>query len=103
MAERKAEREDGLAAHLNAIADQGYTVIEDAFDPDLMNATSLKIESGRSFVLNECLEQLCQVLSKWISLLDSASFNMIDEHYLQQLYGYRETLEFSDAKDENLL
>lgn len=33
-----------LEKHLSAIADQGYTVVEDALDPDLMNAISETLE-----------------------------------------------------------
>ncbi len=60
-------------------------------------ATSLKLLTGRDHDRNLILERLCLNLEKWYFKLKEQKLNLIDETYLNCLFGVQQSLNFTDA------
>jgi BirA family biotin operon repressor/biotin-[acetyl-CoA-carboxylase] ligase len=59
--------------------------------------TSLKLLTGKDYDRNTLLERLCVNLEKWYFKLKEQKLTLIDESYLNCLFGLQQTLKFIDA------
>lgn len=59
-------------------------------------ATSLKLLTGKDYERNMILEKLCVNLEKWYFKLKENKLTLIDESYLNCLFGIHQTLNFTD-------
>jgi BirA family biotin operon repressor/biotin-[acetyl-CoA-carboxylase] ligase len=64
-------------------------------------ATSLKLITGADYDRNIILEKLCVNLEKWYFKLKEQKLTLIDECYLNCLFGMQQTLNFTDANQVN--
>jgi BirA family biotin operon repressor/biotin-[acetyl-CoA-carboxylase] ligase len=69
-----------------SIAGIGVNINQDAFDPSLPNASSLKLLAGKEFELRACLEKLCVSIEKFYLELRTSDYRKIDESYHKLLY-----------------
>lgn len=75
----------------------GLNVNQQKF-PDFPNpATSMAMETGKSFELSEIFEAMTHHLNKWYGLLESGEGDRIDEHYLQSMFMINKHARFSDG------
>jgi BirA family transcriptional regulator, biotin operon repressor / biotin---[acetyl-CoA-carboxylase] ligase len=57
---------------------------------DLPYASSLKLETGKTFILEHIVEAICQAVEKRFWQLKSGYFTQLGEEYLSKLYRYGE-------------
>jgi BirA family transcriptional regulator, biotin operon repressor / biotin---[acetyl-CoA-carboxylase] ligase len=55
---------------------------------DLPNASSLKLETGKTFNLEDIVEAICQSVEKRFWQLKSGYFEQLDQEYLSKLYRF---------------
>jgi BirA family transcriptional regulator, biotin operon repressor / biotin---[acetyl-CoA-carboxylase] ligase len=55
---------------------------------DLPHASSLKLETGKTFILDDIVEAICQAVEKRFWQLKSGYFDQLGEEYLSKLYRY---------------
>lgn len=60
-------------------------------------ATSLKLLTGKDYDRNMILEKLCVNLEKWYFKLKEQKLTLIDERYLNCLFGMQQNMSFTDA------
>lgn len=74
-----------------SIVGMGLNVNQDAFPKELSTkASSLRLESGWNFSLEEVRQVLYDKLEHWYDLLKGQEHAQIDRAYLKHLYGYQE-------------
>ena len=78
----------------HSIVGIGLNVNQDSFSPEIPNPTSLRIETGREFDLQEVLTGLLRSIEKRYAQLESGGIDRIDSEYLGCLYRYLEESEF---------
>jgi BirA family transcriptional regulator, biotin operon repressor / biotin---[acetyl-CoA-carboxylase] ligase len=61
---------------------------------DLSNASSLKLETGKTFDLHNIVEDICQAVEKRYWQLKSGHFSQLGEEYLSKLYRYSQDAMF---------
>lgn len=66
---------------------------------DLPNAISLKNLVLKDFDRQKILEKLCEYLEKWYLKLKESKFELIDEAYLEKLFGLNQNLTFKDFQE----
>ncbi|MBA3899748.1 MAG: biotin--[acetyl-CoA-carboxylase] ligase [Bacteroidetes bacterium] len=64
----------------------GININQLTFPEEVTNATSLKIEAGKEFSLDECLKLMCECLEK--RYLELRSGKSPDEEYLSKLFRF---------------
>jgi BirA family transcriptional regulator, biotin operon repressor / biotin---[acetyl-CoA-carboxylase] ligase len=57
---------------------------------DLPHASSLKLETGKTFILEDIVEAICQAVEKRFWQLKSGYFDQLGAEYLSKLYRYGE-------------
>ncbi|MBI4929994.1 MAG: biotin--[acetyl-CoA-carboxylase] ligase [Bacteroidetes bacterium] len=67
----------------------GINVNQEKFSAELLNPTSMKLETGKEFHLEECFEQLCSCIEKRYLQLRNHS-KEIDSDYLKNIYRFDE-------------
>ncbi len=73
----------------------GLNVNQQVFN-NLPNATSLKLLTAKKYDLDKLLENLIVSIKKYVALLNTQKFNIIDDLYLQQLYKINKPAMFKD-------
>ena len=73
----------------HSIVGIGINVNQGVFPAELPNPTSLKLITGKAFMLENCLERLCSYIEKRYSQLRNHS-KEIDSGYLKNLYRFDE-------------
>ncbi len=68
----------------------GLNVNQTQFSAKLPNPTSLALETGTSWNLQEVLSQLCQSIERRYLQAKRGEFDLLHRDYLQQLYRYGE-------------
>jgi BirA family transcriptional regulator, biotin operon repressor / biotin---[acetyl-CoA-carboxylase] ligase len=66
---------------------------------DLPNASSLKLETGKTYILEDIVEAICQAVEKRFWQLKSGYFEQLDEEYLAKLYRYGQDAIYQKADD----
>lgn len=62
-------------------------------------ATSLQLLMNRRFERNEVLERVCVHLEKWYLKLKELKFELIDENYMEQMFGLNQVMRFMDVNE----
>ncbi len=70
----------------HSVVGVGLNVNQEKFSEELPNATSLKLNAGTDFDLEEVLQYLGKQFEKFYNLLIFGQLNQIDELYLRSLY-----------------
>jgi BirA family biotin operon repressor/biotin-[acetyl-CoA-carboxylase] ligase len=73
----------------------GINVNQEKFSSKLPNPTSLKIETGKEYNLQECLAQLCSCIESRYLELRANHFTELDNDYLKNLYRFGEWAYYS--------
>lgn len=74
----------------------GLNVNQQEFVDFERTATSLKLLLNKDFDRKIVMELFCQKLEKWYLKLKEQKFNVIDESYLNSLYGMQQIIDFED-------
>ena len=74
----------------------GLNVNQDTFSEFERSATSLKLISNMVFEREKILNLLCEKLEKWYLKLKEQKITLIDNHYLNCLFGLNQTISFKD-------
>ncbi|HXP49222.1 MAG TPA: biotin--[acetyl-CoA-carboxylase] ligase [Bacteroidia bacterium] len=69
-----------------SVAGIGININQSAFDPSVPNATSLKLLTGSTFDLEDCLNRIFIPVEKFYLELRSGNYKKIDEAYHKLLY-----------------
>lgn len=64
----------------------GLNVNQIAFDTDLRKATSLKLHTGKTFVIKDCIDNLCEHIEPRYLQLKTNKEDLLNLDYAQQLY-----------------
>ena len=78
----------------------GLNVNQRIFEGLENTVTSLQLLTGKHFERNEVLEKLCVHLEKWYLKLKELKLALIDEHYMQHLFGVNQLMQFADASEK---
>ena len=73
----------------HSIVGIGININQEKFSAELLNPTSLKLISGKTFDLDSCVQQLCSSIEKKYLQLRNHS-KEIDSDYLKKLYRFDE-------------
>ena len=84
----------------NSCVGIGLNVNQEIFPDFLTNATSLKIETGLDFNLDNLLKDVLFEIQHKIKLLSSQEFHQLEEKYLEVLYKKNIPTMFKNSKDE---
>ena len=68
----------------------GININQTKFPESLPNPTSLALETGQIFHLEECLNLLCSLVEKHYTTLMAKNFTIIDYNYINHLYQLNE-------------
>ncbi len=71
----------------------GLNVNQTQFPPGI-NATSMKLITGKEYDLNTVLTQLLEKIYFWLEKLQQSKFDIIDNEYLKRLYLYKQQARF---------
>jgi BirA family biotin operon repressor/biotin-[acetyl-CoA-carboxylase] ligase len=71
----------------------GININQEEFE-DGINATSLKLESGKDHVVQDILKLLCIELEKYYLSMLNTKLSFIKERYLKHLFGLNQFLDF---------
>lgn len=82
----------------NSVIGIGLNINQDEFGDFERAATSLKLLLNNSFDRKMVLELFCQKLEKWYLKLKGQKFDLIDETYLEYLFGIHQTLSFENLE-----
>jgi len=82
----------------HTIAGIGLNVNQEHFPKELINATSLKILTGREYNLEQCLEELSKKLDARYKQLLYNRIIRIDDDYKSSLYRFNQFTEFHDNR-----
>jgi len=74
----------------------GLNVNQQEFDNFERLATSIKLLLDRDFDRKKVMELFCQKLEKWYLKLKENKFDLIDDAYLNSLFGINQTLSFEN-------
>jgi len=69
-----------------SVAGIGININQTQFDPSVPNPTSLKLLTGNSFILEDCLNRIFIPLEKFYLELRAGNYKKIDEAYNNLLY-----------------
>ena len=83
----------------NSFVGIGLNVNQENFPTHLTNATSLKLETGLNFNLDNLLKDILVEIKHNIKLLTTQQFNQLEENYLAALYKKNIPTMFKDSKD----
>ncbi len=72
----------------------GLNVNQEGFSQSLPNPTSLKIESGKQFSIQEVITRVSSYLDFWYSELKQGNYNKISYAYIDKLYKCDEESQF---------
>ena len=81
----------------SAVIGIGLNVNQTQFSPELPNPTSLQMETGTTYNLNEIIDDLCFFLEKRYLQLKNGHYDQIDQDYLSVLYMYQQEALFQRA------
>ena len=84
----------------NSFVGIGLNVNQESFPAYLTNATSLKLETGATYNLDNLLTTIIEEFQQKIKLLTSQKFNLLEEQYLDVLYKKNIPTMFKNSKDE---
>ncbi len=75
---------------VNTVVGLGVNINQEMFSPEVINPTSLKIISGKNYLIEDLLKELCSTLEKRYLELRNDAFDQIKQVYQQSLYRYQE-------------
>jgi len=88
----------------NSITDSvlgiGININQDDFGDHIPGPVSLRMITGRSHNLEECLDSICKNLDYWYSLLKRGAKEEIRDRYTGQLFRLNQRSNFRSAKVE---
>jgi len=82
----------------SSIAGIGLNVNQTVFPDSIEPATSMAIETGKTYSLETALSELLALLGKWIDRLYSLNLELIRTSYLNQLWMFNTWHEMTDAE-----
>lgn len=88
----------GTKIHCSVIG-IGININQTEFSNEI-NATSIKLETGNSFAIEDVLTEFHCRLDHYIKYLEEKEFNLLKEKYYQRLFGFREEKKFKDSTGE---
>ena len=77
----------------------GVNVNQIKFNEFERSATSLKLLTGKDYDRSMLLERLCVHLEKWYFKLKEQKLDLIDDNYLNCLFGIRQSVNFTDSNN----
>jgi BirA family biotin operon repressor/biotin-[acetyl-CoA-carboxylase] ligase len=80
----------------NSIVGIGLNINQHKFSMGILNPTSLLLETGREYMLEELFNELLRNVSKWINKLYAESWPEIKTAYLNGLLFMNQWINFSD-------
>ncbi len=81
----------------SSIVGVGLNINQTIFSKEILNPTSLKIETKQTFDLEELLPELCKNFNSKYNELKTGINKNIDNQYIEHLYKYRELGKYRDA------
>ena len=84
----------------NSIIGIGLNVNQEEFPVHLKNASSLKLETSKSYDLDDLLNKILIELQNNIGLLNSREYNLLEKEYLDVLYKKNIPTMFKNSRDE---
>ena len=75
----------------------GLNVNQIEFETFEREATSLKLLTDMDYDRNALLQKLCEKLEKWYLILKQQNMKLINESYLNNLFGYQQINNFEDV------
>jgi BirA family biotin operon repressor/biotin-[acetyl-CoA-carboxylase] ligase len=75
----------------------GLNVNQDEFSDFERLATSIKLLLDKDFDRKRVMDSLCQKMEKWYLKLKEHKFDLVDEAYLNALFGINKTLSFENS------
>jgi BirA family biotin operon repressor/biotin-[acetyl-CoA-carboxylase] ligase len=79
------------------IAGIGVNINQEKFSAGILNPTSLKIQTGVTYNLEDCLADLLKSLDFRYKQLINGKITTLDTDYITSLYRYNEWTEFKDS------
>lgn len=76
-----------------SVAGVGINVNQIIFDGEF-RATSLKLESGQNFLIDEVLEKMCIHLEKYYLMLKNNKYDQIKQSYFEKIFGVNTWMNF---------
>ena len=86
----------------NAVLGIGININQEVFLSDAPNPTSLKLEAGKEFDIDELIKELCKYIETWYLKLKSNQVESINEAYLSSLYRFNELHEYKIVKTNEI-
>ncbi len=74
----------------NAVLGIGININQETFLSDAPNPTSLKLETGENFNIDELIKELCKHVEVWYLKLKANQKQSINDAYLNALYRFNE-------------
>lgn len=78
----------------NAVVGIGININQETFLSNAPNPTSLKLETGKEFDLQQLIKELCKHVELWYLKLKSHQKQSINDSYLNALYQFNEPCEY---------
>ena len=83
---------------VHTIAGIGININQVRFAEGAMNATSLKILTGKEHRIEDCLDEILRSIDYRYSQLSSGKRSQIDSDYISSLYRFEQWSEFRDSR-----
>jgi len=78
----------------NAVLGIGININQETFLSDAPNPTSLKLETGKEFDLDQVIKELCKYIEVWYLKLKASQQQTINDAYLNSLYRFNEVHQY---------
>ncbi len=85
---------------LQSVCGIGLNVNQQIFPPGIPNPVSMKLITGKTYSVDECLAALCRQLEKRYLQIKSQNFNHINNDYLKSLFRFYEMKSFETAAEK---
>ena len=84
----------------HSIAGVGININQTSFRQDIPHPTSLKLLTGKDFVVEDLLNELVSACQKYYKILKEGKLDILEKAYLQNLYRLGEPARYRYQEDE---
>ncbi len=85
---------------LQSLCGIGLNINQQIFPPEIHNPVSMKMITGKTYSVDDCIVKLCQQMEKRYLQIRTQNFNRINNDFLKSLFRFYEMKSFETATEK---